>query len=112
VRRTVRQSVGFCYQQCAEYLLTRPQQCVEMLAMKLAEYCALHNLSVADLAKLLGVETHETVRLWIKGGRFPREGALKKIAEVTNGAVLPHDMITDRKPNGRKRKKNAKGRQP
>lgn len=60
--------------------------------MKLSDYLAQNDIKPAAFAKDLNV-TSEAVRLWLCGGRKPREDMLALIAEKTNGAVTPNDFF-------------------
>lgn len=54
--------------------------------MKLTEYLDTNSVSRTDFAKQVGV-TVEAVRLWERGERFPRPGAMKAIINLTGGNV-------------------------
>jgi len=59
--------------------------------MTLKEYLKTHNLKADEFAKSAGFSSGGVLK-WLSGERFPRSVALKKIYEVTNGAVTPNDF--------------------
>jgi transcriptional regulator with XRE-family HTH domain len=63
--------------------------------MDLKEYLKTENLSVQEFAALTGVSTGAVLK-WVRGDRFPRRDALKKISDVTNGLVTANDFTTQK----------------
>jgi hypothetical protein len=59
--------------------------------MKLAAYLSLHNCTYSDFALLTGA-TIFAVGKWARHERLPRPDAMRKIAEVTAGAVTANDF--------------------
>ena len=64
--------------------------------MKLNRYLSLHDMTLTDFAKKVGVSA-EAVRRYSNGQRMPRPKQLQRIREVTNGAVEPNDFIQRRR---------------
>lgn len=62
--------------------------------MKLETYLSDNRLTLAAFGEQLGV-TGEAVRQWCGGSRFPRPRHMKRIIEVTDGAVRPEDFLTE-----------------
>jgi DNA-binding transcriptional regulator YiaG len=60
--------------------------------MRLQPYLDLKNLSHADFGKLVGASEFG-VRKWARGERTPRPEAIRKIQEVTAGAVSAADFF-------------------
>jgi len=58
--------------------------------MQLSKYMELHGLTVAEFARLLGV-TEPAVRNYLRG-RVPRPDVMRRIVEITGGAVRPDDF--------------------
>lgn len=61
--------------------------------MKLAEYMTAEKISPEQMASLVGDVSASGVRKWVYGDRVPRPDQLRRIAEVTAGAVMPNDFI-------------------
>lgn len=61
--------------------------------MTLSDYMALRGIDDAGLAALLGDCSESGVRKWRYGERVPRPEQMKRIAEVTAGAVTPNDFV-------------------
>jgi transcriptional regulator with XRE-family HTH domain len=62
--------------------------------MRLDVYLSLHDLSVAEFAKSVGM-TRQGVHLLVRGKRRPRLETLQKIAAVTSGKVGVQDFYPD-----------------
>lgn len=60
--------------------------------MKLQDYLAEKKISHQDFGKLVGASEFG-VRKWVRGERVPRNDAMRKIQEVTGGAVGPADFF-------------------
>lgn len=63
--------------------------------MKLATYMADQKMTTLEMAALVGDVSESGVRKWIYGERVPRPEQMRRIAEVTDGAVQPNDFILD-----------------
>ncbi len=59
--------------------------------MKLREYMCEEGLTAAKLAKLIGTSTAAVIR-YRNGQRVPRPDVMRRIVEVTGGAVRPDDF--------------------
>jgi hypothetical protein len=66
---------------------------VTLAPMKLAAYMIDKNLTPAEMAGLVGDVSSSGVRKWIYHERVPRPEQLRRIADVTQGAVTPNDFI-------------------
>lgn len=62
------------------------------MGMQIATYIATRTTGAHELAERLGVSA-EAVRLWSRGKRTPRPEMMRKIFEVTDGAVTPNDFM-------------------
>lgn len=60
--------------------------------MQLKDYLKLERESPWDFAKRLGVTIH-AVRKWCRRERVPRPHTIKKIQQITKGAVTPNDWM-------------------
>ena len=60
--------------------------------MKLKNYLKLYGESKASFASRLGV-TEGAVNHWVSGIRRPNDNIKKRIAEATDGAVMPNDWF-------------------
>lgn len=60
--------------------------------MKLRHYRDTHNLTLAQMAELVGVSEVSMSR-YERGDRMPRPEVMRKIGEVTGGAVRPNDFF-------------------
>lgn len=60
--------------------------------MTLTEYLAQQELDAARFAEKIGV-SGEAVRRYARGERFPRKAIMRRIVEVTGGAVGPQDFL-------------------
>lgn len=58
--------------------------------MTLRQYLSAHALSQSEFSALVGYH-RVTVHHWING-IVPEAGAMRRIFEVTNGAVTPNDF--------------------
>lgn len=61
--------------------------------MKLATYMADKGIPARQMADLIGDVSESGVRKWMYGERVPRPDQMRRIAEVTDGAVQPNDFI-------------------
>lgn len=61
--------------------------------MKLAEYMRSSAISDEAFAALVGDCTPHAVKKWFYEERVPRPEQMRRIFEVTNGAVTPNDFI-------------------
>ena len=62
--------------------------------MKLKVWLAYNDMTQKQFADLVGT-TPAVVTHWVRGQHYPRPRFLEKIAEVTDGKVLPKDMISE-----------------
>ncbi|WP_406853517.1 helix-turn-helix domain-containing protein [Alsobacter sp. KACC 23698] len=60
--------------------------------MKLADYLAKHGLSHSDFAAKISVSQASVTR-YVQGQRTPRPAHMRRIREVTRGAVTANDFI-------------------
>ena len=60
--------------------------------MTLKEYMKQNSLTPAAMAELLD-SSEGAVRKWCSGERTPRPDQMRKIADVTGGAVTPNDFF-------------------
>lgn len=60
--------------------------------MTLSDYIAAHRMTQDEFAELIGV-TQPSVGRWIAGERMPRPDTLRRIAELTAGAVTANDFM-------------------
>lgn len=60
--------------------------------MKLRQYRDTHNLTLAQMAEQVGVSEVSMSR-YERGDRMPRPEVMRKIGEVTGGAVRPNDFF-------------------
>lgn len=74
--------------------------------MTLSQYLALTGLTQQQFGRLIGV-TQITVSRYVHGLRIPRVEHLRRIAEVTQGAVMPEDFVFQ-KVNGKYASVNGK----
>jgi hypothetical protein len=65
--------------------------------MTLNEFLILHKIEPADFAKRAGV-TREALRLWLSRQRTPRQKAMARIVEMTDGSVTPNDFLPTTAP--------------
>lgn len=70
--------------------------------MQLHAYLKLKSMSEREFATAVGHSEHG-VRKWVRRERIPRPAAMRKIAELTDGAVTPGDWFM----NGQDREKSA-----
>ena len=61
--------------------------------MKLSAYFEMTNTSPAKFAADLGDVSVSGVVKWLRGDRTPRPDDLRRIYELTNGAVQPNDFV-------------------
>ena len=61
--------------------------------MTLSSYMALRSLKDRDMATIIGGCQESAVRKWRTGARIPRRKSLKRILEITEGAVTPADFL-------------------
>ena len=61
--------------------------------MTLFSFMALRGLDDTDMALLIGGCQESAVRKWRTGARIPRPKYLRRIMEITEGAVTPADFI-------------------
>jgi hypothetical protein len=60
--------------------------------MKLLQYLSDQKISDESFGGLVGASSHG-VRKWKYGERIPRADQMRRIAEITCGAVQPNDFI-------------------
>lgn len=61
--------------------------------MKLIDYMAEHSLTTEAMAAKIGDASASGVTKWMRGERLPRVEQLRRIFEVTGGAVTPNDFV-------------------
>lgn len=77
--------------------------------MKLSEYIKTHNITPADLARLLGAKSRSTAYRYLSGTRKkPSQEMMQRISEATGGAVTANDFYDIEPINGHKRKQRQK----
>ncbi len=64
--------------------------------MTLGEYILTHAPNGADLARKVGV-SQAAISRYANRKRVPRPDVMRRIAEVTGGAVTPNDFISEAK---------------
>lgn len=64
-----------------------------MGSMTLAAFMALRAFDDLDMALLIGDCQESAIRKWRTGARMPRPKNLRRIMEVTEGAVTPSDFV-------------------
>lgn len=62
--------------------------------MGLKDYRKANSLSAAEMGRLLGV-THSTILRWEDGKMSPSAHFIRKINEVTRGAVTANDLFRE-----------------
>lgn len=67
---------------------------LDIVGMTLGEYLTNNAISAATFAASVGCSS-EAVRLWSKGLRVPRSESIRKISELTHGAVRPADWFAE-----------------
>lgn len=60
--------------------------------MTLADYLTQHDLTHEGFARMIGCE-QPTVSRFVAGARIPSPVLMRKIVEVTNGAVTANDFF-------------------
>ena len=63
--------------------------------MKLSDFMTASGLDDDQMAALLGGCSAHAVKKWRYGERLPRPEQLRRIAEVTDGQVMPNDFVMD-----------------
>lgn len=61
--------------------------------MKLASYMADNHLTDEQMASQIGNVSISGLKKWLRDERVPRPDQMRRIAEVTSGAVTPNDFI-------------------
>jgi hypothetical protein len=61
--------------------------------MKLASFMTENSLGPADMAARVGDASASGVLKWMRGERTPRPEQMRRIFEVTEGAVSPNDFV-------------------
>jgi len=74
--------------------------------MDLREYLFQSNLTVAELARKLGV-TRVYLHYCLKGSRIPSKELLTKISELTNGQITKFEQLVDGRFCGQKKDRNC-----
>jgi transcriptional regulator with XRE-family HTH domain len=69
-----------------------------LIAMKLSAWLSETETRPAKLAKTLEVE-QSTVSRWLNGSSIPTMDMMRRVAEATDGAVMPNDWMIS--PPGR-----------
>lgn len=72
--------------------LTHTRNGLNAWGMRLQAYLTLKKLTHLEFGKLIGASEHG-VRKWARGERVPRPDAVRKIQDVTEGAVSPADFF-------------------
>jgi transcriptional regulator with XRE-family HTH domain len=60
--------------------------------MQLKTYLSENSVSLSEFARLVGA-SEGGIRKWLTGERVPRPEAVRKIQEVTGGAVTANDFF-------------------
>ena len=60
--------------------------------MKLRQYLTDHDLTLTEFARLVGVTT-EAVRRYVGGDRTPTPDVMRRIFDMTDGAVTANDFF-------------------
>jgi hypothetical protein len=79
--------------------LTEVNQYGGVSFMKLRQFLDSTSRTVADGARETGYP-HETFRKWVTGERVPREEALKRIRQWSEGQVQPNDFFASEASEG------------
>jgi hypothetical protein len=66
--------------------------------MQLAEYIKASGLEDESFAALVGSCSPHAVKKWRYQERIPRPDQMRRIAEVTAGAVTPNDFVLQPQP--------------
>ena len=66
--------------------------------MKLREYLMSNRITHREFGKMIGAHSKE-VGAYTTGGRMPRPERMKRIAEVTKGAVTANDFYAPDRRN-------------
>ena len=61
--------------------------------MKLATYLAQKNITASAFGMQVGVPHKQTMSRYVRGKRFPPPATLKRIRDVTGGAVTADDFV-------------------
>lgn len=61
--------------------------------MKLSLYLKTKQVSIADFAASVGSSPF-AVQKWLRGERTPRDVFMRRIMQVTEGAVSPNDFLS------------------
>lgn len=67
--------------------------------MKLKEYLTLKRQSIEDFSRELGL-SYAAVRLYVNASRVPTPKVMRRIVDITNGAVQPNDFFADEVKRG------------
>lgn len=54
---------------------------------ELQDYLTRNNLSPTEFGRMLGLKSRASVPRYLKGERKPADSVIKKIKDITNGAV-------------------------
>ena len=74
------------------YFLDNRSRIGECAAMTLREFMKSNNLTEADMASKIGASIG-AIRKWRYGDRVPRGPHMRRITEVTCGAVTANDFV-------------------
>jgi hypothetical protein len=66
--------------------------------MKLARYMTDNSLSDDQMSSLIGDVSVSGLRKWLRDERMPRPEQMRRIFEVTDGAVTPNDFVLGESP--------------
>ena len=78
-----------------------------LLDMKLSEYMKQNCLDDAAMAARIGGCSEGAVRKWKYGERTPRPEQLARIAEATDGKVMPNDFMLQSKAASARQSRSA-----
>lgn len=62
--------------------------------MTLKDFLKLKKQSLEDFARELGL-SYAAVRQYVNAGRVPTPKVMRRIVDITNGAVTPNDFFAD-----------------
>lgn len=66
--------------------------------MKLSRYMVQHGLTDEEMSSRIGDVSVSGLRKWLRDERMPRAEQMRRIFEVTDGAVAPNDFVLGEAP--------------
>ncbi len=61
--------------------------------MRLDDWCALSNVTPAQLQRKLGLQSRVSTYRYLRNERTPAPDVMRRIYDVTNGLVTPNDFF-------------------